>query len=193
MAIEEEWRDIVGYEGIYQVSNIGRVKRVKVGKGKPYRILQPMINKNYYLVLKLCSKQTFIHRLVAQAFIPNPENKHEVDHIDGNRQNNYVNNLRWVTHRENCLNPQTYRKMVIARKLNPYWKGKLGEKNKDSKPVICVETGVLYWGGKEAQRKTGIWATSVTRAVCGEQKTAGGYHWRSANEDEIKRVRENAF
>jgi hypothetical protein len=108
MSGEREWRDVVGwggmYVGVYQVSDDGFVKRVKTG-----RILKPAPNSgNGYLGVSLCAdgkKSTRkVHRLVAQAFIENPENKGEIDHIDRNKFHNHVSNLRWVTHSENNTN-----------------------------------------------------------------------------------------
>lgn len=98
----EEWRDIAGYEGLYQVSNFGRVKSfVK----KTPKILKPFIDTFGYLVVgfhKGDARKNFnIHRLVAKNFIPNIENKQQVNHIDGRPLNNHVSNLEWVTHAEN--------------------------------------------------------------------------------------------
>ena len=100
--MEEIWRDIDGYEGLYQVSNKGRVKSLKYGKE---RILRPGWKTGGYLFVILCkngnqSKQR-IHRLVAQAFIPNPNNKPQVNHLDENKKNNCVDNLEWATAKEN--------------------------------------------------------------------------------------------
>ena len=97
----EEWRDIKYYNGKYQISNKGRVRN---NKGK---ILKPLKRGKGYqgINLSMNGYQTFlyIHRLVAIHFIDNPENKPEVNHKDYNRQNNIVENLEWVTHRENSL------------------------------------------------------------------------------------------
>jgi hypothetical protein len=99
----EIWRDISGYENLYQESNFGRSRRCyKNGKIK---ILKPWINRQGYLIVDLCkngkSKHFHVHRLVAQTFIPNPENKPEPNHEDGNKFNNHVSNLKWVTKSEN--------------------------------------------------------------------------------------------
>lgn len=112
---EESWRDIIGFEGLYQISNIGRVKSLKrmsysrYGKYKtvPERILALNKDKNTHYVaitLSLDSKRItrFVHRLVAIAFIENPEDKCCVNHIDGNPSNNNANNLEWVTMSENA-------------------------------------------------------------------------------------------
>jgi len=112
--VSEEWRAIAGYEGIYEVSNYGRVKslpnRRRNGRGdndfyttkeiilKPGRMAQ-----TGYLSVSLKSKTHSIHRLVAKAFIPNPDSKRQVNHIDKNKQNNAVSNLEWCTERENTV------------------------------------------------------------------------------------------
>ena len=97
----EEWRDIEDYEGLYQVSNFGRIKSFQKGE----RILKPACDKDGYLYLGLklngVNKNFKIHRLVAVAFIPNPEKKHQINHRDGNKLNNHTSNLEWVTHIEN--------------------------------------------------------------------------------------------
>lgn len=106
---EEEWKDVVGYEGLYQVSNFGRVKSLEKMRGAfmQKEIIKKQIYSNGYLRCQLHkngeSRKIFIHRLVAEAFILNPDNKPQVDHIDRNRSNNSVENLRWCTAKENVL------------------------------------------------------------------------------------------
>jgi hypothetical protein len=98
----EEWKDIEGYEGLYQVSNHGRVKSFKYGKEK---ILKGSITTKGYLQVYLHKdnkiKRFNGHRLIAIHFIPNPDNKPQVNHIDGNKLNNNISNLEWNTQSEN--------------------------------------------------------------------------------------------
>lgn len=116
--MSEEWKPIEGFEGLYEVSDHGNVKSLdrleKVGNGmrmRRGRILKAHIQKSGHLLVVLCKDgknyPRTIHRLVAIAFINNPDNKPVVDHIDTNPANNCVSNLKWATVQENCLNPIT--------------------------------------------------------------------------------------
>lgn len=99
---KEIWEDIEDYEGLYQISNCGRVKSLIFSEK---RILKNIINNNGYFIITLCKNnkcKTFtIHRLVALHFIPNPEDKPQVNHKDGDKLNNYYKNLEWCTASEN--------------------------------------------------------------------------------------------
>lgn len=96
----ESWKPISGFEQFYAVSNTGRVQNINTG-----RDLKPFVNDNGYGSVKLFNgkskREAKVHRLVAEAFIPNPENKPQVNHIDRNKLNNNVSNLEWVTNKEN--------------------------------------------------------------------------------------------
>lgn len=98
----EIWKNIKGYEGLYQVSNLGEIKSFKLNKE---RILKKMETHKGYICVDLSFKgkkrRVPVHRIVAEAFIPNPENKKQVDHIDENKLNNKTSNIRWLTNREN--------------------------------------------------------------------------------------------
>ena len=111
---EEIWKPIKDYEGLYEVSNLGRVKSLNYRGTRKERILKNTERSNGYLAIGLIkngkTKMFRVHRLVAEAFIPNPENKPCVDHINTIRDDNRVENLRWVTYKENNNNPLTKKK-----------------------------------------------------------------------------------
>ena len=156
--IKEEWRDVVGYEGIYQVSTTGKVRNIvknfelKQSDCSGYKKVSLMKGKK--CITKL------VHILVAQAFIPNPENKPQIDHIDGTRNNNNAINLRWVTTRENTLNPVTFKRGVkklreiccnpedeISNISEDIQKSRLSFKNaweRSKRKVRNIETGLIW-------------------------------------------------
>ena len=124
---EEIWKDIEGYEGIYQISNYGRVKSlerwVKIGDNK--RIIKSgirtiKINNSGYNIISLFKdgkeKTCLIHRLVAEAFIPNPENLPEINHKDENKTNNRVDNLEWCTHEYNTKHGTRIERMGLKHR-----------------------------------------------------------------------------
>ena len=161
----EIWKDVEGYEGLYQVSNLRQVKSLNYRRTGKERILRQYNNQYGYLYVDLCKdgekKCCRIHRLVAQAFIPNLKNLPEVNHKDENSLNNCVNNLEWCTAQYNS----TYGTRIerINKKL--------------TKTVKCVETGALYTSITEAHEKTGISACNISSCVNGKLKTARRYHW----------------
>lgn len=123
----EIWKDIKGYEGVYKISNLGKINSLprKHSKGK---ILNPAKNNRGYLRVALCfegkARYDSIHRLVAETFIPNPKNLTEVNHKDGNKLNNTVENLEWTTRTQNQIHAyriglrKTTQKQIEASKRN---------------------------------------------------------------------------
>ena len=166
----EVWKIIEDYPN-YSVSNLGRVRNNKTGRiikavvsggRKRYRIYS---GKCFNVVLYPPRKTFKVHRLVAMAFIPNPDNKTEVNQKDGNRLNNFVSNLEWVTGSENILH--------AYRTLNR----KMGDVR--SKKVIRVEDGCIFESISEAANLCGIKSISnVCDCIHGRRSTAGGYHWQ---------------
>lgn len=167
--MKEEWKKIEGFPN-YSISNLGRVRN-----DKTEYVLKPYIvggKNNQYLAVDLRTKKNVkVHRLVAMHFIPNPGNKREVNHIDGKHFNNKISNLEWVTGSENCFH--AYR--VIGRKKF------FGSENHYSKKVIRVEDGKIFGSFVEAAKACGLKShTSISQAIKGSRKTAGGYHWKIA-------------
>ena len=170
----EIWKDIAGYEGLYQVSNLGRVKSLGNNKNSKEKILKPFFNRDGYLLVNLCkegkSKQYRVHRLVAQAFILNPEDKPEVNHKDEDKTNNKVENLEWVTSKENC-NYGTSTERSGKSQTN----GK-----KRSKPIygINVKTNekIEFPSTREAGRSSFDQST-IVKCLKGRCKSHKGYKW----------------
>lgn len=183
----EEWRDIEGYDGLYQVSNLGRVKSLKWNKE---RILKLRLDSNGYLTVGLCKdgKLTtkIVHRLVAEAFIDNPENLPEVDHLSTVRTDNRVSNLSWCTRTENRRNPKSiehYSECKKGEKAPMY--GKFGKEHNCSKPILQYSLDgelVGEWDcGMDVQRELGIKQQNISNCCRGKLKTAYGFIWRYKN------------
>ena len=104
--MQEIWKDVKGYEGLYQVSNLGQVKRLGNDRQMREKTLKGNKVKSGYMQVVLCkkgkSKPLYVHRLVAIAFIPNPNNHKEINHIDEIKTNNNFENLEWCNHKYNC-------------------------------------------------------------------------------------------
>lgn len=185
--MKEIWKDVIGYEGLYQVSNLGKIKRVMFTNGKYSFKKERLLNKfliNGYEKVELnkngIGKPKFIHRLVAEAFIPNPENKLQVNHIDGNKQNNCISNLEWATPSENTKHAYMTG-LAKSPNINKY-----GNLNHSSKEVIQYDLKNIkiktYGSTKEVMRVTGYDSSCIARCCRGKLKTAYGYVWRYANE-----------
>lgn len=109
---KEIWKDVTGYDGIYKVSNYGNLISFYY---KKWNKVNPWLRKGYArgkFKINKKPKNYLVHRLVAIAFIPNPENKPNINHIDLNRSNNYVKNLEWCTQKENCIHSSNVRKAL---------------------------------------------------------------------------------
>ena len=173
--MREEWRDIKGFEGLYQVSNTGKVKSLErtVWNGRGYRTVPEKIMKTHdngkgYLQVKLCKdgkgKKYKINRLVAQAFLDNPNNLPEVNHKDKIRTNDNVDNLEWCTKQYNI--DYSLSKAVIGI-------------NKIS--GLIIEFPSLM----EAERQTGINHGNVCKCLKGNLKSTGGFYWIYAESEEV--------
>lgn len=171
--MQEEWKDVLDFEGLYMISNFGRVKSVSKNV-----IMKPQNPDNKYFKVVL-SKQgqkksmRYIHRMVAQAFLPNPEGKSEVNHIDEDKTNNHVSNLNWMTHKENN---------------NWGTKRERGAKNtdyeslaiKNSKSVIAYKNGIgnMFPSYTKAKEELGLGETGISEFFSGKIKSHKGYTFK---------------
>lgn len=170
----EIWKDVKGYKPIYQVSNKGRIKslrretrcNVNSKYERKERILRFSHTRRYlttYLYDTNGHKRSvLVHKVVATAFIKNPKKLKEIDHIDGNPENNSVENLRWVTHKQNCNNPATLSKII-------------GRPSKHRKAVAAYNLdGTLYkifQSVQEAAEETGAFRANIRKCINGKYKT----------------------
>lgn len=154
-------KDIIGYEGLYAITSCG-----KVWSYRSQKFLKNTILNNGYAQVDLCkdgqSKKYLVHRLVAEAYAPNPLGLPQVNHKNEVKTDNYINNLEWCDSEYN----------------NNY-----GNHNKAiSKSVYCVELDKIYSSTREAAKELGIKGNHISCVCRGVRKTSGGYHWRYVNE-----------
>lgn len=177
----EVWKDVEGYEGLYQVSNMGRVKSTHYYHGTYERILKSGKDQYGYSLVNLFKykkgKMHKVHRLVAQAFLDNPDNLSEVNHKDENPSNNCVDNLEWCTHKYN-INYGTCIQRMVKKKRGAY-------NTKKSKIVYQYtmngEFVANYPSVSEIERQFGYGQGNISRCCLGKRKTAYGYIWRYAD------------
>lgn len=178
----DDWARIQGFP--YLISKQGDVYSIKSN-----RFLKPYLSTRGYKIICLETKgkrkRLFLHRLIAEAFIPNPDNKPYIDHINCIKTDNRIENLRWVTSKENSNNPLTIQHMKASAKYgedNPRtMTGKFGKLNPRSRVIIQLKGNNVvreYECARQAMRETGIDCCSITNCCRGKRKRAGGYYWK---------------
>lgn len=196
----DEWRAIVGYDGLYEVNRNGVIVSLpkRSGKGKIYKraVMSPYINYSGYPCIGLYAngirKGFFVHRIVAQTFIENPENKPCVDHIDTDTMNPSSSNLRWCTRSENSMNPITrVRQSVrqIGSKNHAF--GLFGSDSKRSVPVIQYSIDgfeIRRWGSMiDACSFYGLGRGTIQTAIRQRTGMSAGFMWKIDFENLIKK------
>lgn len=181
----EVWKDVPNYEGIYKASNFGRIKMVKrtltdsLGKkiNKKEHILKPRTGNRYYMIALYKNgkrEDLLLHRLIAQTFIPNPENKPFVNHKDENCFNNCSDNLMWCTQKENMnwgtINERMSKNSKSKRKVNQY--------DMDGNFIKQWDCMTDFYKSKGLKLKTGI-----IECCKGRRQSHMGYKWKYADED----------
>ena len=172
--MKEIWKEIKGYRGRYQVSNLGTVRSMPASMTCRKKILKPHKSGKGYLSCGLSKdgirKSFYIHRLVAEYFITNYDDKPQVNHIDGNKLNNCASNLEWCTPKENIQHS-------VRTGLSP-----LGKNHHSNKAIhqftMEMEFVAEYYSIRQASNATGIYYCGISLCLSGKYKHSGGYIWK---------------
>ena len=200
MKEREIWRPVVGADEGYEISNLGRIRSWKNRTGfgrdpwlKEPVLLHPQKHRLGYIYVHInkngVPKKFYIHRMVAEAFIPNPDNKPEVNHDDGNKENCRVENLYWATRPENMLHAREtglWKPEETIQKALESWRT----------PIYCYEKDCVYPSGEDAAKDIGVNKALITMICQGKSYNAKGFHlcyeeekdWLLRNIDQIKNI-----
>lgn len=175
--IDEIWKDIKGFEGLYQVSNYGQIKSLKWNHSNTIKLLTLTNNQGYmrtYLFKDKIKYSKYVHDLVAEAFIPNPNHYTEVNHIDENKENNFYLNLEWCNKKYNS-NYGNRNKLISQNSamLRPILQYDLGDNFIKEYPCII-----------SAVKELGIRSSGISNCCAGRYSQSGGYKWKYKEEKE---------
>lgn len=180
--MQEIWKDVVGYEGLYKISNLGNIISARRNYNKGCKYLTPFENNGYdrvTLVVNYKRKNYLVHRLVAEAFIPNVEQKEVVNHIDGNKKNNTVDNLEWVTKQENTFH--AINTGLRSASVPPHGNYKRGNSPR-AKVVYQYDLNnhfIAEWScAEDAADHVNGRKDSISRCCRGERRTHKGFVWK---------------
>jgi len=187
----ETWKDIPGYEWVYQASNTWHIRSLHYRWQDKVQILSESFSADWYKIVAIHRKSKKVHRLVAMAFHPNPENKETVNHKDGNKENNNENNVEWSTRSENVQHAFDTGLNKVTKNRHFYTnhprtnKWKFWQNHKCSKIVYQYSLSgefikQWYWWG-EIQRELWIWQWQISACCLGKQKRAWWYLWKYIN------------
>lgn len=179
--MNEIWKDIPGYDGLYKISNLGNIQSIQFNHSnmtKPLKFYDKSGYNRVTLYNKNGHRKVLIHRIVATVFIPNPSNKPIVNHKDGNKLNNCVDNLEWVTHKENVNHAINNN---LRPKINCKCPRYTGKENPQSKPLLQLTMDgkvVKEWENSViASKELNYSFASIRRCARGERNTYKGYKW----------------
>lgn len=167
----ENWKPVPeeDFASLYEVSDQGNIRSLCGRYKNKSNILKPSKGSKGYLIVTLCNgeqqKSCSVHKLVARAFIPNPNNYPCINHKDENKENNSVSNLEWCSYYYNNVYGSRLTKSALKKSI----------------PVLCIENNHIYASARAAARETGIQQSGICQCCNNKRKTAGGFHWRFLN------------